>query len=112
MNNCMAINMQFCICMCSYCVYEQECLLMCVDMYAHLCYCMSCAICVFVCARVCVCVYMCVYVCVCVHLSQSFIQRSLDPVCTLFLKKWLRLPQPTNPSVLFIEPVALAYHPW
>ena len=38
------------------------------------------------------------------HLPQSFIQRSLDPVCTRFLKKWLRLPQCTNPSVLFLEP--------
>ena len=38
------------------------------------------------------------------QLPQSFIQRSLDPVCTRFLKKWLRLPQCANPSVLFLEP--------
>ena len=38
------------------------------------------------------------------HLPQSFIQRSLDPVCTRFLKKWLRLPQCGNPGVLFLEP--------
>ena len=38
------------------------------------------------------------------HLPQSFIQRSLDPVCIRFLKKWLRLPQCGNPGVLFLEP--------
>ena len=48
------------------------------------------------------------------QLPQSFIQRSLDPVCTRFLKKWLRLPQPTNPVCCSLSQpkVALAYHPW
>lgn len=38
------------------------------------------------------------------HLPQSFIQRSLESVCTRFLKKWLRLPQCANPKGLYFEP--------
>ena len=79
MNNCMAINMQFCICMCSYCVYEQEYLFVHVCRYVCtfvLLYFM-CYMCVHVCARVCVCVYMCVYVCVCVCICPNHSSRGL-----------------------------------